>query len=214
MRLHAHIEETCIHPTLSQTAFLEQNSKFLRKRYNLSQQIKCLVNFMSMKQNNELNREDKIMNTVINTSIILMSTLMEGFAEIVVEAAGAMASGMAEIAGGEKAKEEAEEKFKQKLPEVSEKMRSMISDMRKDLYEQIEQKRREIEPFLSNPIFDVGTETIEKYDFGVPKLTQELDDNTLAQYAYLLISEDSKFGELFSALGDWMNNLPKFPDKK
>ena len=169
---------------------------------------------MPTKQENELSRENKIMNAVINTSIILMGTLMDGFAEIVVGAAGAMASGMAEMVGGEKAKEEAEKEFKQKLPQVSDKMRLMISDMRKDLYEQMEQKRKEIEPFISDPIFDVGPETIEKYDFGIPKLTQELDDSTLAQYTYLLLSEDATFGELFSELGGWMNSLPQFPDKK
>ena len=75
-------------------------------------------------------------------------------------------------------------------------------------------KRKEIKPFISDPIFDVGPQTVEKYDFGIPKLTQELDDRALAQYSYLLISEDTTFGELFNALGDWMNNLPKFPDKE
>jgi hypothetical protein len=169
---------------------------------------------MSVRQENDSNREYKIMNAVINTSIILMSTLMDGFAEIVVGAAGAMASGMAEVVGGKEAKEEAEKEFKQTLPRVSEKMRSMISDMRKDLYVQMEQKRKEIEPLISDPIFDVGPKTIEKYDFGIPKLTQELDDSTLAQYTYLLLSEDAKFGELFSALGDWLNSLPQLPGKK
>jgi uncharacterized membrane protein len=168
---------------------------------------------MSTKRD-ELIRENKIMNSVINTSIILMSSLMGGFAEIVVGAAGAMASGMAEMVGGEEAKEEAEKEFKQKLPQVTDKMRSMISDVRKDLYEQMEQKRNEIKPLISDPIFDIGPETIEKYDFGIPKLTQELDDNTLAQYTYLLLSEDATFGELFNSLGNWMNSLPQFPNKK
>ena len=97
---------------------------------------------MPTQQNNELNREKEIMNAVINTSIILMSTLMGGLAEVVAEAAGTMVSEIAEIAGGEKAIEEAEKEFKQELPQVSEKMRSMISQMRKDLYEQMEQKKK------------------------------------------------------------------------
>jgi len=162
----------------------------------------------------DANRENKIMNVVVNTSIILMSTLMDGFAEIVLEAAGAMASGIAEIAGGEQAKEDAEKEVKQKLPQVSDKMRSMISEMRKDLYGQMEQKRKEIKPFLSDPIFDVGPKAVEKYDFGIPNLTQELEDSTIAQYTYLLLSEDATFGQLFTELGEWLNNLPKFPDKK
>ena len=169
---------------------------------------------MPMRQKNDLNRESKIMNLMINTSIILMSTLMDGFAEIFMGATGAMASGIAEMAGGEKAKEETEREFKKKLPQISDKMRSMISEMRRDLYEQMEQKRKEIEPFLSDPIFDVGPKAVEKYDFGLPKLTQELEDSTLAQYSYLIVSEDAAFGQLFSELGDWLNNMPKFPDKK
>ena len=169
---------------------------------------------MPEKQEDGFARENRIMNAVANTSIILMSTLMDGFSEIIVGAAGAMASGMAEMVGGEEAKKEVETEFKQELPQVSEKMRAMISDIRKDLYAQMEQKRQEIKPFISDPIFDVGPETIEKYDFGIPKLTEELDDSTLAQYTYLLLSEDATFGELFRALGEWMNSLPEFPDKK
>ena len=169
---------------------------------------------MPEKQEDGFARENRIMNAVANTSIILMSTLMDGFSEIIVGAAGAMASGMAEMVGGEEAKKEVETEFKQELPQVSEKMRAMISDIRKDLYAQMEQKRQEIKPFISDPIFDVGPETIEKYAFGIPKLTEELNDSTLAQYTYLLLSEDATFGELFRALGEWMNSLPEFPDKK
>ena len=43
------------------------------------------------------------------------------------------------------------------------------------------------------------------------KLTEELDDNTIAQYAYLLVSEDPNFGKMFGELTEWMNTLPKFP---
>ncbi len=171
------------------------------------------MHFMAVKQE-KLTRENKIMNSVINTSIILMSTLLDGFGELVIGATTTMASGMAEVVGGERAKQETEKEFKQKLPQVTEKMRFMISDVRKGLYEQIEQKRKEVEPLLSDPVFDLGPEAIEKYDFGIPKLTQELEDDTLAQYTYLLLSEDAKFGELFAQLGDWMNSLPQFPGKK
>ena len=36
---------------------------------------------------------------------------------------------------------------------------------------------------------------------------------SLAQYTKLLLSEDAKFSELFKALGDWLNSLPKLPEK-
>ena len=158
-------------------------------------------------------REKRIMNAVVNTSIILMGTLMGGFAELFMNASGAMASGMAEAIGGEEAGEEVSQEVKQKLPEVNDKMRAMMSDMRKDIYLQIEQKRKEIEPFLSDPVFDVGPKKIDEYDFGLPKLTEELDDDALAQYTYLLVSEDATFAELFGALSEWINTLPALPSK-
>ncbi len=132
---------------------------------------------------------------------------------MIMNTTGAMASGMVEALGGEKAGEEVRQEVKQKLPEVNEKMRAMMSDMRKDIYLQIEQKRKEIEPFLSDPVFDVGPKKIDEYDFGLPKLTEELDDDALAQYSYLLVSEDARFAELFKALSEWINTLPALPSK-
>ncbi len=161
----------------------------------------------------ETNREKRIMNSVANTSIILMGTLMGGFSEFMVNATGAMASGMAEAFGGEEAGEEVREKVKQEKPEVIEKIRDMMSEMRAGIYEQIEQKRQEIEPFLSDPVFDLGPRKIDEYEFGLPKLTEELDDAALAQYVLLLESEDVKFGELFKVLSEWMNSLPALPGK-
>jgi hypothetical protein len=158
-------------------------------------------------------REKGIMNAVVNTSIILMGTLMGGFSELIINASGVMASGMAEVIGDPETGEEVRQEVKQKLPEVNDKMRAMMSDMRKDIYLQIDQKRREIEPFLSDPVFDVGPNKIDEYDFGLPKLTEELDDDSLAQYTYWLVSEDATFAELFAALSEWINTLPALPSK-
>ena len=158
-------------------------------------------------------REKKIMNVVVNTSTILLGTLMGGLTEAMMNVMGSVASGMAGAVGGEEAGEKVGREFKQKLPEVNEKMKAMIADARKDLYVQIEHKRKEIEPFLSDPVFDVGPKKVDEYEFNLPKLTEELDDNTMAQYAYLLVSEDPNFGKLFGELTDWMGTLPKLPGK-
>lgn len=159
----------------------------------------------------ESTREDKIMNTIVNTTILLMSTLMGGLGELMVNVTGELASGMTEAFSGEKAGKEAREKVKQKLPEVNDKMREMISSMRKDIYLQMEQKNKEIAPFMADPVFDLGPQKVDAYDFGMPKLTEQLDDDTLAQYTYLLISEDATFTELFGHLMEWLNKLPKEP---
>jgi len=153
------------------------------------------------------------MNAVMNTSIILMGTLMGGFGELFTNVAGAMASGMAEAVAGEEVGQEVSQEVKQKMPEVNEKMKAMMSDIRKDIYLQMNEKRKEIEPFLSDPMFDVGPKKIDEYDFGLPKLTEELDDDALAKYTNLLVSEDAKFAKLYSELTEWLSTLPKAPDK-
>ena len=158
-------------------------------------------------------RLDKIMNSIVNTSIILMSTMMGAFTQVVVNATSVMASGIAGAMGGDEAGEKVNEEIKQKLPEVDEKMKATISDLRKDIYAQMGQKRKEIEPLLSDPIFEVGPKIIEKYDFKLPKLTQELDDNMLAQYSQLLVSEDPRFTKMFKELTKWINSLPKLPEQ-
>jgi uncharacterized membrane protein len=164
-------------------------------------------------ENMEPNRERRIMNTILNTSVILMGTLMGGFSELMVNATGEMASGMAEAFSGEEAGKEIRHEVKQKLPEVNNQMRNMMSDMRKDIYAQMEQKQKELLPFLADPVFDEGLRKVDSYDFGIPKLSAELDDDTLAQYTYLLVSEDATFAEFFQGLTDWMNSLPSLPGK-
>ena len=159
------------------------------------------------------NREKKIMNSVANTSIILMSTMMGAFTEVMVNATGAMASGIAGALGGEEAGEKVEKDFKQGKPEVDEKMKTMISDIRKDIYTQLEQKIKKMKPFLSDPAFDVGPKIIEKYEFKLPKLTEELDDIALAQYSKLLVGENPSFTEMFKELTEWLSSLPKNPEK-
>jgi hypothetical protein len=153
--------------------------------------------------------EDKIINAMANTSVILMSTMMGAFTNIIVKATGAMASGMAEAMGGKEAADKVNQEIKQGLPEVDEKMKTMISDLKKDLYSQMAQKRQELTPLLSDPAFEVGPKIIEKYDFKLPKLTEELDDNTLTQYSQLLVSEDKRFAKMFKELTEWINSLPK-----
>jgi hypothetical protein len=88
-------------------------------------------------------------------------------------------------------------------------MKSVISDLKKDIYTQMKQKKQMLEQMLSNPTFKVGPKIIEKYDYNLPKLTQELDDTVLSQYSQLLVSEDVRFVKMFKELTEWINSLPK-----
>lgn len=156
-------------------------------------------------------RSRRILNAMMNTSIILMTTLMDGFGHMMAEAAGAMASGMAEAVGGEEAGEEVAEEFDEMKADIPQQLNAMINEVRRDVYAQMESKRSEIEPLLSDRAFDAGPELIEVYDFSLPKLTEELDDATIAQYARLLVEEDRYFTELFGELTEWINTLPVLP---
>ena len=158
---------------------------------------------------NEAVLEDKILNAMANTSVILMSIMMGAFTQVVGSTMGAMASGMAEAMGGKEASDKVDKEIKQGLPEIDAKMKAMISDLRKEIYAQMKQKRQDLKAMLSDPTFEVGPKIIEKYDFNLPKLTQELDDNTLSRYSQLLISEDVDFGKMFKELTEWINSLPK-----
>ncbi len=161
----------------------------------------------------ELDRETKILNAMANTSVLLMSTMMGAFTNLMINATSAMASGMAEAMGGKEAEDKVSQEIKQGAPEANEKIKAMITDIRKDIYSQMREKRREFESLLSDPAFDVGPGIIEKYDFKLPKLTEELDDNTIAQYSQLLLSEDVGFAKMFKELAEWIGSLPK-PDEE
>jgi hypothetical protein len=154
-------------------------------------------------------RERKILNSILNTTVILMSSMMNGLTEAMAGAMGAMASGMAGAVGGEEAESEVAAEVQQKMPELGEEIQAMISELRKDVSAQFSQKMEEIRPLLSDPVYDQGPAIIEQYDFKLPGLTEELDEDALAQYIQLLVSEDPRFTEMFQELVGWMNTLPE-----
>jgi hypothetical protein len=161
-----------------------------------------------------LSREDKIMNAMANVTVILMSTMMGAFTQVMSKAVGAMSSGMAEAFGGEEAKTKVDQETRQDLTEADIKMNEMISGMKNEIYDQLGQERKIMEPLLSDPIFDLGPKIIEKYNFNLPKLTQRLDDQTLTAYADLLTKENPDFAEMFKELTNWLNSLPKPSETK
>jgi len=155
---------------------------------------------------------DEIMHAMVNTSVILMSLMMGAFSQVAVTMTKAMSAGMAEAMGGKEASEKVNQEFKQKGPEVDDKIKATISDIRRDIYIQMKQKNKELQKFLSNSTFAEGPKIISKYNFNLPKLTEELDDTALAKYSQLLISEDKQFAKMFKELTEWLSTLPKDPN--
>lgn len=146
---------------------------------------------------------------------------MGALTKTVVSATGAMASsmasGMSQAIGatekeGNKIEKKMDEDIQKALPEVDEKIIEMISDMRKDFNQKFENQKSQIEPLLKDPIFENGPKIVDKYEFDLPKLTEELDDKTIAKYMILFI-KDENFGKMFKEIMTWMNTLPK-PEEK
>ena len=153
--------------------------------------------------------EDKIIYAMANTSVILMSTMIGAFTQVIGSTMGAMASGMAEAMGGKEASDQVDQEIKKGLPEIDEKMKTGISDLKKEIYAQMLQKRKELDQMLSNPVFEVGPKIIDKYNFNLPKLTQELNDDDLTQYSQMIVNENADFTKMFKELIEWLNSLPK-----
>ena len=158
----------------------------------------------------DTNREQKIMNSIINITIIMMSTMMSALAEAMTATTGAMATGLAGAFGDEDAKDKVSEEVS-KMPKANDGIEKTISSVREDAYKQLEQKWSQIKLIISDPAFDLGPKIVEKYDFGLPKLTERLDDHTLSQYSKLLMNQDRNFVKMLEDLRGWLNSLPKIP---
>ena len=155
-----------------------------------------------------LERETRIINVMVNTTVVMMSSLMGAFSEVMVEATSAMAEGMTEAFAGKEESKKTKKAVDEKLPVVDEKMKQMVSELKKQMYTQLQQKKKEITPLLSDPVFDAGPKIVEEYDFNLPKLTEELDDQTLAQYTQMGATGNPRFLEMFRQLTEWLNTLP------
>lgn len=149
-------------------------------------------------------RNKKIMNLIANTNIILLSTL-EDLADLMMDSMGAVAAGIAEAIDGEAVTDVYE--VEQDPPEVNEKVKAVVSDVRQDVYRQMKQKKDSIEKYLPDPRFDDALKIVDAYEFKLPKLTEELDEATLTAYLQLLITENPKFNEMFKKLTTLMNEM-------
>lgn len=154
-------------------------------------------------------RNQRVLYSTFNTSILLMTSMMNGLSQVMTETMGAMASGMAEAFGEDGSGEKVKDEVKAQMPDLQEKIREMVSEERRETYAQIAKKRKRLEPLMVDPIFDKGPEIIDRYDFGLPKLSEPLDDEAIVAYAKLLMKEDPNFTEMFTELVEWVKVLPQ-----
>jgi hypothetical protein len=80
--------------------------------------------------------------------------------------------------------------------------------MKTDITTQLHEKKEKLGTILVDPRFDDGITIVERYKFGLPALTQDLDERSLLGYIALLQANDPRFTTMFQELLEWMKNLP------
>ena len=68
-------------------------------------------------------------------------------------------------------------------------------------------KKEQLGLILADPRFDEGITIVERNKFGLPALTQDLDERSLLGYIALLQKNDSRFTTMLQELLKWMKNL-------
>ena len=158
----------------------------------------------------EDDRETKILNLLCNTSLILMSMITEAFSQVFTtltkEMANAFTAGFSASQDTTKTLDDLEKNLPADL-------RRELMTMKTDLQKQLNEKRKELGPFLSDPRFDTGIAIAEQTSFPLPKLTEELDERSLFGYLTLLQTQNPQATAMFKELFEWMNTLPQ-PDKE
>ena len=161
-------------------------------------------------------REEKLENLIVNHSMIFMGMFEEAFAEIaekMTEVLAAGASAMSEALTGTQtqAGSEVDKKLKTMAPEVRASVGSAFSKMRQDMAAQMPKDPDALRKFVSGPEFDKGIEIVDKHDFGLPKITEKLTDETLASYVLFVKGGNAEITKMFKELAEWQEGLPRPP---
>jgi len=163
-------------------------------------------------------RDEKLQNLIMNHSMIFMGMFEEAFsslAEKMTEALSEGAGAIAEALSGDASKPGAagvREKTKGEItPAVRAEIGNLFSGIREEISSQWPKDPSIFKAYISSPAFDRGIEIVERYDFRRPKLTDELSDEVLASYVFLLQSGDKELGRMFKELSEWQASLPKPP---
>jgi hypothetical protein len=171
-------------------------------------------------------REEKAMNLMMNHAIIFTSMFEGVFTEVAVKMsevmvgmgdmiADAMSPGTSEVSEGTAVAKRRVEKVKPETgPQVSGGIKQAFSGIRKEMSAKMAENDAEFGAYFADPDFDRGIAIVERYDFGLPKLTEKLSDEDLASYVVLLKSGDARLGEMFQELGHWQESMPKPPGRE
>lgn len=151
-------------------------------------------------------RESKIFNIMMNTSILLMALMTDAFSDAFAGMAAGMAEAFAGVDGTEK-KPVTNETFQRVKTEFPKQMIAQMLQMKTDMRKQLHEKKDEIRSKIADPKFDAGIAIAERYEIGVPNLTRDLDEKSLLRYIVLLKTNDARCTKMFQELMEWMKTV-------
>jgi hypothetical protein len=150
------------------------------------QQYTHAVNHMQKKMNNknntppELNnhkRETKILNVICNTTILLMSVMTETFTSIFTklskEMITAITTGLDAPADTIKKIHGETNNMQNELPKQ---IREQLLAMKIDVITQMKEKKEKFTSLIADRKFDEGIKIVGRYNFSLPKLSSDLDE--------------------------------------
>jgi hypothetical protein len=159
---------------------------------------------------NTQTRETKILNVICNTSLLLMSAVTEAFSEVFTTLSKEMITAIStSIDDSEDTTTEIHKKTDDIQKELPRQIREQMLAMKTDITTQIQEKKEKLGPLLADQRFDEGLTIVERYKFGLPALTQDLDECSLFGYIALMQANDPRFTAMFQELLEWMKKLPQ-----
>jgi uncharacterized protein (DUF305 family) len=172
------------------------------------------VNARTLVKGTQNDREEKILNVMINTSILLMSLMTEAFSDLF----AGMTEGMVQAVGSglgmsEESTKQGSEKMRNLTTKIPQEVRTQMMSMKTDIRKQFQEKKPEIQHLFADPVFDKGIAIAESSVMRLPRLTEDLDEVSLLGYLALLKAEDPQCTEMFQALMEWMKTVPQPPQK-
>ncbi|MDA4125456.1 MAG: hypothetical protein OK438_08460 [Thaumarchaeota archaeon] len=166
-----------------------------------------------------LTRDEKAANLVLNYSMILVAVFEHMFANIassmseaLVKGSAAMAEAMEEGLGGPPHGKEdraaAESLSEQAKTRTSAEVKKAFAEMREKARSEIRLDDKSLKKLIRDLAFDKGIEIVERYELGLPKLTERLSDEDFVAYLGLFKNSDPRLVKISEELTEWRKSVP------
>jgi len=162
----------------------------------------------------ESTRDEKVENLITNFSMIMMgmfegvfATMASGLASAMTKAAETLTDS---LDGGGAPRRRTRASSIEAEAEAAARMKTVFSDLRKEVAEGFSNKDESFRTFIRNPAFDAGIRIVERHRLQLPPLTEPLSDSDLTRYVALIQNGDPEMARMMQELGEWQKTTPRF----